>query len=109
MKKKAAKIPASLSALAVDIEAFYLHRTSGSLPIGSGTGLFKKLASYFAASGLTAAAPGRGRGPLGYALEFYPTVVALLASGHLFLGPTGRPRQPWLKITEYPHGNPYTG
>ncbi|KAK0733256.1 hypothetical protein B0T26DRAFT_632923 [Lasiosphaeria miniovina] len=47
MKKKAAKILASLSALAVDIEAFYLHRTSGNLPIGSGTELFKKLASYF--------------------------------------------------------------
>ncbi|KAK3941476.1 hypothetical protein QBC46DRAFT_382787 [Diplogelasinospora grovesii] len=47
MKKKATKILTSLSALATDIEAFYLHRTSGNLALESGIELFTRLASYF--------------------------------------------------------------
>ncbi|KAK3394921.1 hypothetical protein B0H63DRAFT_385097 [Podospora didyma] len=47
MKKKAAKILANLSGLAGDIEAFYLHRTSGNLALESGTELFSRLASFF--------------------------------------------------------------
>lgn len=47
MKKKAAKILASLSALALEIEAFYLQRTSGNLASEHGVELFKRLASYF--------------------------------------------------------------
>ncbi|KAK4666173.1 Ubiquitin fusion degradation protein 4 [Podospora pseudopauciseta] len=47
MKKKATKILANLSELATELEAFYLHRTPGSLPVGDGTELFTRLASYF--------------------------------------------------------------
>ncbi|KAK1755641.1 ubiquitin fusion degradation protein 4 [Echria macrotheca] len=47
MKKKATKILAGLEALAADIEAFFLHRTSNIVTSETGTGLFTKLASYF--------------------------------------------------------------
>ncbi|KAK4197341.1 putative ubiquitin fusion degradation protein 4 [Triangularia verruculosa] len=47
MKKKATKILANLSTLASELESFYLHRAPGSLPVGNGTELFTKLASYF--------------------------------------------------------------
>ncbi|KAK0708148.1 hypothetical protein B0H67DRAFT_494491 [Lasiosphaeris hirsuta] len=47
MKKKAAKILTNLSALSTDIEAFYLHRTSGILTTETGSNLFVRLASYF--------------------------------------------------------------
>ncbi|KAK0739070.1 hypothetical protein B0T21DRAFT_382199 [Apiosordaria backusii] len=47
MKKKATKILANLSALATELETFYLHRTPGSLPVGNGAKLFTRLASYF--------------------------------------------------------------
>lgn len=48
MKKKATKILTSLSTLAGEIEAFYLHRTSStSLPVHRGIELFKKLANFF--------------------------------------------------------------
>ncbi|KAL2132182.1 hypothetical protein VTI74DRAFT_4123 [Chaetomium olivicolor] len=48
MKQKAAEILHNLSALASDIENFYLRRTfSSPLSLESGTELFKKLASYF--------------------------------------------------------------
>ncbi|KAK0617448.1 hypothetical protein B0T14DRAFT_538984 [Immersiella caudata] len=47
MKKKALKIMANLEALAADIEAFYLHPTSGIVTVENGPSLFAKLASYF--------------------------------------------------------------
>ncbi|KAK4155698.1 hypothetical protein C8A00DRAFT_31448 [Chaetomidium leptoderma] len=48
MKKKASEILDKLSALASDIENFYLRRTfSSHLALESGTELFKRLASYF--------------------------------------------------------------
>ncbi|KAK3316054.1 hypothetical protein B0H66DRAFT_576064 [Apodospora peruviana] len=47
MKKKAVKILANLSALAGEIEDYYLRRTSGNLAIERGTDLFSRLASYF--------------------------------------------------------------
>ena len=48
MKSKATEILTNLSALAADIENFYLFRTSSaSLALESGTELFSKLASYF--------------------------------------------------------------
>lgn len=48
MKKKATEILDHLSSLASEIENFYLHRTfSSQLALGSGTDLFKRLASYF--------------------------------------------------------------
>jgi len=48
MKKKATEILDNLSALASEIQNFYLHRTfSSQLALESGTELFKKLASYF--------------------------------------------------------------
>ncbi|KAK4190904.1 hypothetical protein QBC35DRAFT_376785 [Podospora australis] len=47
MKKKAIKILANLSALATELEEFYLLRTSGNVPSGDGTELFTRLASYF--------------------------------------------------------------
>ncbi|EEY21800.1 E3 ubiquitin-protein ligase UPL3 [Verticillium alfalfae VaMs.102] len=47
MKKKAIKVLANLSSLAEEIEAFYLHRTSGVAPLDKGTELFERLVSYF--------------------------------------------------------------
>jgi len=48
MKKKATEILGNLSALATEIENFYLRRTFPShLALESGTELFKRLASYF--------------------------------------------------------------
>jgi len=47
MKKKAIKILANLSGLAGEIEAYYLHRTSGNLALERGAELFTRLASYF--------------------------------------------------------------
>ncbi|KAM0331427.1 hypothetical protein ACHAQA_003100 [Verticillium albo-atrum] len=47
MKKKAIKVLTNLSTLAEEIEAFYLHRTSGLVPADKGTELFEKLVSYF--------------------------------------------------------------
>ncbi|KAK3333376.1 hypothetical protein B0T19DRAFT_124257 [Cercophora scortea] len=47
MKKKAAKILTGLSALASEIEDFYLRRTSANLAAEHGAELFAKLASYF--------------------------------------------------------------
>jgi E3 ubiquitin-protein ligase TRIP12 len=47
MKKKATEILADLSALANDIENFYLHRTASNLAPRSGVELFRELASYF--------------------------------------------------------------
>ncbi|CRK12324.1 hypothetical protein BN1723_017280, partial [Verticillium longisporum] len=47
MKKKAIKVLTNLSSLAEEIEAFYLHRTSGVVPLDKGTELFEGLVSYF--------------------------------------------------------------
>ncbi|KAL5911382.1 Ubiquitin fusion degradation protein 4 [Pyricularia oryzae] len=47
MKKKATKILDSLSALATDIEVFYLQRSSQSVDASRGVAYFKQLASYF--------------------------------------------------------------
>ncbi|RNJ61136.1 Ubiquitin-protein ligase [Verticillium nonalfalfae] len=47
MKKKAIKVLTNLSSLAEEIEAFYLHRTSGVVPLDKGTELFERLVSYF--------------------------------------------------------------
>ncbi|KAL8393973.1 hypothetical protein RB595_003660 [Gaeumannomyces hyphopodioides] len=47
MKKKATEILDSLSALAAEIEAFYIHRNAQSLVPANGVALFKRLASYF--------------------------------------------------------------
>lgn len=49
MKKKATKILDDLSALATDLENFYLQPTSGGHGSEAGVELFKKLASYFEA------------------------------------------------------------
>jgi E3 ubiquitin-protein ligase TRIP12 len=47
MKKKATKILASLSDLAGHLEAFYTHRTGGSLNQEHGKALFNKLSAFF--------------------------------------------------------------
>lgn len=47
MKAKAAAILGDLSALAGELDAFYLKRTSGDLSAQKGKGLFYKLAAYF--------------------------------------------------------------